>query len=158
MHVVTMGYMELLPVNKDYDTISDNVREFSAKRLYELIEGMRPFVAEALSDPGGLFDTEPGRIQAHAALIKLQVGMIKELGALYRVTYRPEPAEVEPMIPASKVEALMQEAAVRMEEAVAAAALEAELRAREDERRREQLSLEAAKQRVTTALAGLKRE
>lgn len=149
--------MDLLPVNQDYDAISDNVRDFSAKRLYELIEGMRPFISEALSDPGGLFDTEPGRIQAHTAMIKLQVGMIKELGALYRVTYRPEPPETEPSIPASKVEALLAEAAVRMQEAVEAAAVEAAEQVRIQERRREQLSLEAAKQRVTSALGALKR-
>lgn len=146
-------------VPQDYDQVSDNVRIFSAQRLTELIRTVQPHVAEALSDPQGLHDLEPGRILAHVALTKLQITLIKELGALYRVTAEPRKDE-EQSIPAVKVEAMLQQAQdaaeARIAAAVEAAAVEARRQVLQELSLREQLSLEAARTRVAASLQRLR--
>jgi hypothetical protein len=148
--------MELLPVSKDYDQVSEHVRTFSANALYEMIAGLRPYVSEALSDPGGIHDVEPSRLVAYTQLLKLQSSLIKDLGLLYRVQDRPMP-EGEEQIPASAVARILAEA-----QAAAAAELEAavaatEARIRADVETRTRLSLEAAKEQVLGAAAALRR-
>lgn len=147
--------MELLPAGQDHDITALKVRQFSATRLTELIVGLQPFVEQALQDPSDVVELEPARILANAALIKLHVTLIKELGALYQVTARPV-TKVDPdMVPLSEVERLLHEAAVRSEELVAAAVADAEVRIRAELSQQQQLSLEAARVRVSTALSKL---
>lgn len=146
--------MELLPVTADYDQVSERIRQFAATRLMEMLEALRPFVAEALTDPAGIHDIEPGRLAAFAALIKLQSSMIKELGLLYRVQDRPR-EDGEETVPLTKVQQMLAEAEVRMAAAVAAAAAEARVAAELAAARSERLSLEAARASVAAKLAGL---
>lgn len=151
--------MDLVHTPQDYDQVSENVRIFSAQRFTELIRTLQPHVAEALADPDGLHDMEPGRILAHVALTKLQVTLIKELGALYRVQQEPRRDE-EQSIPASRVEAMLLQAQEAAEARIAAAVAEAAEQARRDVleqlSQREQLSLEQARTRVAASLERLK--
>lgn len=150
--------MDLLPVTADYDTISDKMREFAAARYMELISNLSNHVNEALSDPAGIHDTEPGRIQAYTALVKLQTTLIKELGALYRVTDRPRVEEdPEPMITVEEHEEALRLAQEREDRAVAAAAETATAAALAAVAHREVLDLDAARDRVARGLRALGR-
>ncbi len=148
--------MDLLPVTADYDLISDRMRQMAATRYMEMIEGLRPHVAEALSDPAGIHDIEPGRLQAYAALIKLQTSLIKELGLLYRVQDRP-PVEQEPGMPLDEVQRLLDEAQEREDLAVAAAADAAAAATRLALEQREVVDLAVARDRVARGLKALGR-
>lgn len=150
--------MELSKPDDEYDRISENVRRVSAQRFTELINGLQPLVTQCLADPDGLWDVEPGRIQAHVALIKLQGQLIKELGALYRVTAAPVVREDPTLIPASTVAQMLAEQEARMEAAVLQAAEQAAAATRLELEQQEVLSLEAARSRVTAALEKLKQE
>jgi hypothetical protein len=143
--------MELIPVTAEYDHLSEQMRRFTATRLMETIEAIRPYVAAALSDPDAIHDAEPGRIQAHVALIKLQQSMLRDIGLLYRVQDRPR-EDKEEVLPVAKVQELLAEAEVRMQEAVAAAALAAAAEAEVRVQQRQQLSLEAARESVVAKL------
>jgi hypothetical protein len=146
--------MDLLPVTADYDDISERMRQVAAARYMEMIEGLRPHVAEALSDPAGIHDTEPGRLQAYAALVKLQATLIKELGLLYRVQDRPV-ADVEPGMPLDEVSRLLDEAQAREDAAVAVAADAAAAATRQALLQRESLDLGVARERVASGLRAL---
>lgn len=150
--------MDLLPVTADYDAITDRMRQFAAARYMELIEGLRPHVAEALSDPAGIHDTEPGRLQAYAALVKLEATLLKELGLLYRVQDRPhvdeEPEEVISLVEHEEQLRLAQE---REDRAVAAAAEVATAAALAAVAHREVLDLGAARECVARGLKALGR-
>lgn len=152
--------MDILPTTAAYDEISENMRRFTATRLMEIIESLRPHLAEILSDPGGIHELEPARIAANTAVIKLQASMLRELGTLYRIHQRPH-VEEEKGIPTAKVQQMLQEAEVRMEEAVAAAAVNAaaleRMRVEGELQERERLSLEVARVRVADGLAVLQR-
>lgn len=145
--------MELLPVTADYDTLSDKTRLFAAQRLAELIETLRPVVAEAL-DGTSLYDLEPARIQANVALVKLNANLIKQLGELYRVQDRPR-EELEASMPLEQVQKLLDAAEARTEEAVAAALEEGQRRGLELGAARERVSLEAARAAVASGLRAL---
>lgn len=147
--------MELLPTGTDHDAVAEKVRQFSATKLTELIMGLAPFVQQALADPTDVLELEPARIQANMTVIKMHTTLIKELGALYQVTARPAAKADPDMVPLREVERLLSEAAVRTEELVAAAVLETEARVRGEVEARQQLSLEAARTRVTAALSKL---
>ena len=149
--------MDLLPVTADYDQISERMRQMAATRYMEMIEGLRPHVAEALSDPSGIHDTEPGRLQAYAALIKLQATLVKELGLLYRVQDRPREDEAEPMVPVSELEEQLRLAQEREDLAVAAAADAAAEATRLALERREVVDLAVARDRVARGLKALGR-
>lgn len=149
--------MDLLPVTADYDAISDRMRQFAATRYMELIEGLRPHVAEALSDPAGIHDTEPGRLQAYAALVKLQATLMKELGLLYRVQDRPQQEEAEEMVSLAEHEEALRLAQERQDRAVAAAAETATAAALAAVAHREVLDLDAARDRVARGLRALGR-
>lgn len=162
VHVVYLTQthiMDMVHVPQDYDQVSENVRIFSAQRFTELIQQLQPHVAEALADPQGLHDLEPGRILAHVALTKLQVTLIKELGALYRVQQEPR-REDEAAIPAAKVEQMLLTAQLEAEARIAAAVEQAAADARAavvaELSQREQLSLEQARTRVAASLERLK--
>lgn len=159
MHVVypTLEGMDLLPVTSDYDAISERMRQFAATRYMELIEGLRPHVAEALSDPAGIHDTEPGRLQAYAALVKLQATLMKELGLLYRVQDRPREDEQEPMITVAQHEEALRLAQEREDAAVAAAAELATAAAVAALERKELIDLGVARERVARGLRALGR-
>jgi len=148
--------MDLLPVTADYDAISERMRQVAAARYMEMIEGLRLHVAEALSDPAGIHDTEPGRLQAYVALVKLQATLIKELGLLYRVQDRPE-VEQEPGMPLDEVARLLDEAQARQDAAVAAAADAAAAATRVALEQRESLDLGVARDRVARGLRALGR-
>jgi crotonobetainyl-CoA:carnitine CoA-transferase CaiB-like acyl-CoA transferase len=150
--------MDLLPVTADYDAISERMRQMAAATYMELIEGLRPYVAEALCDPAGIHDTEPGRLLAYTGLVKLQATLIKELGALYRVADRPRvEEEAEESMPVSEVQLLLDEAQRREDKAVAAAAAEAEVRTRAALEQREVVDLAVARDRVARGLKALGR-
>lgn len=150
--------MDLLPVTADYDTISEKMREFAAARYMEIIAQLNNHVNEALSDPAGIHDTEPGRLMAYAQLVKLQTTLIKELGALYRVTDRPRvEEEPEPMITVEEHEEALRLAQEREDRAVAAAAETATQAALAAVAHREVLDLDAARDRVARGLKALGR-
>lgn len=151
--------MDLLPVTAEYDAISERMRQFAATRYMEMIEGLRPHVAEALSDPAGIHDTEPGRLQAYAALVKLQATLMKELGLLYRVQDRPkvEEEDTEPMITLVEHEEALRLAQEREDRAVAAAAELATQAALAAVAHREVLDLGVARDRVARGLRALGR-
>jgi hypothetical protein len=111
----------------------------------------------ALSDPAGIHDTEPGRLQAYAALVKLQASMIKELGLLYRVQDRPKVEEAEEMISLVEHEEALRLAQEREDRAVAAAAETAAAAALAAVAHREVLDLDAARDRVARGLRALGR-
>jgi hypothetical protein len=149
--------MDLLPVTADYDQISERMRQVAASTYMELIEGMRPHVREALSDPAGIHDTEPGRLQAYTAMVKLQATLIKELGLLYRVQDRPREDVQEESMPLREVQLLLDEAQRREDAAVAAAAQLAEARTRAELVQREVIDLAVARDRVARGLKALGR-
>jgi hypothetical protein len=150
--------MDLLPVTADYDLISERMRQMAATRYMEMIEGLRPHVAEALSDPAGIHDTEPGRLQAYTAMVKLQATLIKELGLLYRVQDRPRVEEdTEEMISLVEHERELQLAQEREDRAVAAAVEHATAAALAAVAHREVLDLGAARERVARGLKALGR-
>jgi len=149
--------MDLLPVTQDYDAISEKMREFAATRYMEIIGSLSGYVAQALNDPDGIHDIEPGRLQAHVALVKLQTSLIKELGLLYRVQDRPQQEEAEEMIPASEVAALLAEAQAREDRAVAVAAEAATAVALAAVEHRQVVDLDAARERVARGLRALGR-
>jgi len=146
--------MDLLPVTADYDAISERMRQVAAARYMEMIEGLRPHVSEALSDPAGIHDTEPGRIQAYVSLVKLQATLIKELGLLYRVQDRPL-VEQEAGMPLDEVARLLDEAQAREDAAVAAAADAAAAATRAALEHRESVDLGVARERVARGLRAL---
>lgn len=148
--------MELLPVSSEYDKVSDTVRTFSARQLMEMIAGLKPFVAEALSDPGGIHDVEPSRLVAYTQLLKLQSSLIKDLGLLYRVQDRPQTDEEE-RIPASTVARILAEAEAAHQQQLEQLARDVETRTRLDVETRQQLSLEEAREQVLGAVAALRR-
>lgn len=141
---------------EDYDAAAARLRVYAAHRLMELVEGVAPLTREILAAGSSVFDWEPGRVQAHVALLKLQSSLVKELGALYRVGERP-PAAGEAVMPVSAVQELLEAAESRLEVAVA----EAEARMREqvlqEMQVRERLSLDAARGRVVAGLEVLRR-
>lgn len=149
--------MDLIPVTAEYDLISERMRQMAATRYLEMIEGLRPHVAQALSDPAGIHDTEPGRLQAYAALIKLQVALVKELGLLYRVQDRPREEETEPMVPLAEMQRELELAQEREDVAVAAAADAAAQATALALQRREVTDLAVARDRVARGLKALGR-
>lgn len=144
----------MLPVTADYNDISDRMRQVAAARYMEMIEGLRPYVAEALCDPAGIHDTEPGRLQAYAALVKLQATLIKELGLLYRVQDRPV-QELELGVPQEEVDRLLEAAQAREDAAVAAAADAAAAATRAALEHRDVVDLGVARERVARGLRAL---
>lgn len=149
--------MDLLPVTQDYDTISEKMREFAAARYMEIISNLSGYVNQALNDPDGIHDIEPGRIQAHVALVKLQTSLIKELGLLYRVQDRPRQEEAEDLMPVAEHEEALRLAQEREDRAVAAAADAAAQAAIAAVAQREVLDLDAARDRVARGLRALGR-
>lgn len=150
--------MDLLPVTADYDQISERMRQVAATSYMELIEGLRPHVREALGDPAGIHDTEPGRLQAYTAMVKLQATLIKELGLLYRVQDRPrEDVELEESMPLREVQLLLDEAQRREDAAVAVAAQAAEAATRAQLEQKDVIDLAVARDRVARGLKALGR-
>lgn len=149
--------MDLLPVTADYDQISERMRQVAASTYMEMIEGMRPHVREALSDPAGIHDTEPGRLQAYTAMVKLQATLIKELGLLYRVQDRPRVEETEEMISLVEHERELELAQERQDRAVAAAVAAVQQQMVEAAVQREVVDLAVARDRVARGLKALGR-
>lgn len=146
--------MELLPVARNYEELSDKTRQFAAQRLLEMIESLRPHVAEILTESP--LDLEPARIQANVALLKLHSNMIKELGLLYRVQDRPVQQQEETM-PVAAVHKLLEEQEARMQELVAAEVEAAEMRGRLEAARVQELSTAQARDRLRGQLGQLGR-
>lgn len=144
---------DLVPI-LDHEAATQRARQFAATRLLEMIESLRPYVDQVLGDPASVHDLEPGRIQAHTALIKLQATLIKELGDLYQVRMPPK-IKTEDVLPAAKVQEMLEQQRLELEQAAVLAreALAAELRAEFEAR--QQLSLEAARSRVVEGLEEL---
>lgn len=147
--------MQLQTTGEDYDTASQRLRVYAAHRLMELVEGLAPLTQEVLAAGNSIYDWEPGRIQAHVALLKLQQTLVKELGALYRVGDRPA-AVGEATMPVSAVQQLLEAAEVRTQEAVAAAVAAAREETLQEVQLRERVSLAAARGRVAAGLGLLR--
>lgn len=149
--------VDLVHAEVDHDEVSRQVRSFAAQRLYELIETNRRHVEVAFSDPAGLWDVEPARIQAHVSLVKLQAVLIKELGSLYQLSRAPvRPGDEVAVMPVSEVEELLLVAAREREEAVAVAVAAAVAAVRVEVEVGRRLELEAARGKVLDALSVLK--
>ena len=149
--------MDLLPVTAEYEQISQRMRQYAAAQYMEIINSLSNHVAEVLRDPGGIHDIEPGRLQAHLALVKLHTTLIKELGLLYRVQDRPQEEAGEDMVPASQVEELLARAAVEQERAVELAVAAATQAALEASAARERVDERVARERVVAGLRHLGR-
>lgn len=144
--------MELLPVARNYEELSEKTRNFAAQRLLEMIESLRPHIAEILTESP--LDLEPARIQANVALLKLHTNMIKELGLLYRVQDRPAQQQEEVM-PLAAVQQLLQEQEARMEELAAAQVEAARLQGAAEAAKQLELSTAAARDRLRGSLKAL---
>lgn len=147
--------MELVPVT-DYNEVSARMREYAAGRYMELLEALRPHVAAILADPEGMVhEQEPARTMAQVQLLKFHQSLVKDLGALYRVTDRPEVQREDVVSVAEHEEALERQAqlleleAREREDAAAAAAVAAV-------QLRERLSLEEARGRLVAGVAALR--
>lgn len=120
-----------------------------------LIERMQPLVEQCLDDPNAVWDAEPARLAAQTGILRLQLALIRDLGALYQVSKPPREKADPNLVPLEKVEAMLaaqqQVAQQRLDEAVSAAVSAT----REELVAKEQLSLEAARERVTSALSRL---
>lgn len=147
--------MDLVNEGMDYGQLSEAVRQYSAQRLFSLIEVLQPHVDNLFDrDPNAMGYMEPVRITAQAGVARLFVASVKELGDLYRVGQEPRPVEPpEPMVPAAQVP-LMIEAAVgeAVQEAVAAVRMELESQAAE----RREVAASEARAAVVTALARIR--
>lgn len=97
----------------DYDRVSEQVRQYCAQKYMLLEQALQPYIN------GDMGDIQPGHATAYITLLK-------ELGRLYRA--QAVPRDPEAMIPASKVQQLLDAAAQRQEQAVAEAVAEAEAR------------------------------
>jgi hypothetical protein len=146
--------MDLLPVSDDYDQLTDTVRKFSAQRLMEMIEALRPFIAEILQDPEGVHDLEANRILAYTSLLKLHTSLIKDLGHLYRA-HMPPPRQ-DDAIPAELVTRMLEDAAQRHQAELETAIAQAEARTRAALEQAAQHSLQAARDQVRTQIAALR--
>lgn len=150
--------MDLLPVTAEYDAISERMRQFAAAQYMDMIKGLSDYVAQALNDPAGIHDAEPGRIQAHMSIVKLHASLIKELGLLYRVQDRPrQEEEEEEMVPAAELELQLRLAQEREDRAVAAATEAATAAALAAVAHREIVDLDVARERVARGLRALGR-
>lgn len=149
--------MDLLPVTADYDAISEQMRQFAATQYMGMIKGLSNYVEQALSDPGGIHDAEPGRIQAHLAIVKLHASLIKELGLLYRVQDRPATEDTEEMVSLEEHEHELRLAQEREDRAVAAATEAATAAALAAVAHREIVDLDVARERVARGLRALGR-
>lgn len=149
--------MDLLPVTADYDAISERMRQFAATQYMDMIKGLNDYVAQALSDPAGIHDAEPGRIQAHLAIVKLHASLVKELGLLYRVQDRPHEEVQEETISLEAHEEALRLAQEREDRAVEAAAAAATTAALAAVAHREVLDLATARERVARGLRALGR-
>lgn len=148
--------MELLPVTQDYDRISAQIRSHAARELAAMLETLRPYIDEAFGDPGGVHDLEPSRLVAYTQLLKLHTSLLKDLGALYRVTDRPA-ADGEDKIPASAVAAMVEQMQREHEQALEQARIEAAAAAREQVTLTHMLSLQAAREQVLGSLERINR-
>jgi hypothetical protein len=131
--------MELMKPD-NFDNVSDNVRHFCAQRLYELEQGLRPWV------DGSFGEILPGHLNGY-------LGVLKELANLYEAHKRPR--RDEELVPAAKVAALLAEAEARMQAAVAVAIEETEARLRQELESGVKLSIEQAKTTVLSRLSVL---
>lgn len=149
--------MDLIPVTADYEQISERMRQFAAAQYMDIINSLSNHVNEVLSDPGGIHDIEPGRLQANMTVVKLHTNLIKELGLLYRVQDRPRMDDAEPMISVEEHEEALRLAQEREDRAVAAAAETATQAALAAVAHREVLDLDVARDRVARGLRALGR-
>lgn len=121
----------------DYDKISQEVRRYCAQKYLALAEALQPYIS------GELGDITPGHATAY-------INLIKELGRLYKV--QAPPRDPEAMIPASKVQQLLQEAALTAERAVQAAVADTEARIRREIAAQSEGDLELARREVLARL------
>lgn len=133
-------FMDLVTYD-DYDKISEQVRRYCAQRYVQLADQLQPYVS------GELGDILPGHATAY-------ITCLKELGRLYG-THKP-PRDPEAMIPASKVQALLQAAEARIEQAVAEAVAATEIQVRAELAARSDLDMELARTQVLERLSKIK--
>jgi hypothetical protein len=99
----------------DYDKISEQIRQYCAQKLMELEQSLADYVN------GNMGEISPAHATAY-------ITVLKELGRLYGA--QKPPRDPEAMIPASKVQILLQAAETRAEIMVREAIAETEQRIR----------------------------
>lgn len=124
----------------DYGDIAENVRRFTAERLYELEKTLRPMV------DGTFGEVLPGHLNGY-------LGVIKELGRLYQLSKPPR--ALQDLIPMDKVTEIL--AGMRAEHAreLAAAVAAAEHRVRMELESGTRVSVQQAQTTVLTKLLQL---
>lgn len=121
----------------DYDRLSEQMRRYCAQKFMELEANLVSYVN------GDFGDVQPAHVQAYVAVIK-------ELGRLYNA--QKPPRDPEAMLPASKVQQLLEAAEARTAAAVAEAIHATEQRLRQELALEQASSLELAKAQVQERL------
>lgn len=124
----------------DYDGISDRVRAFCAERLYELERSLRPMV------DGSFGEVLPGHVNVYLA-------GLRDLARLYQAQQRP--VALAQMIPAAKVQMLLQAQEAAFEERLRIELVRVEERVRMEVQGGQKLSIQAAQSTVLSRLAEL---
>jgi len=124
----------------DYDAISDTVRAFCADRLYDLERSLRPLV------DGSFGEVLPGHLNGY-------LGVLRELAKLYEAHKRPRDAEA--LVPVGKVQQLLAAAEDAWSQRLEQAVQEAKDQVRMEIAGGQQLSIQAAKDTVSSKLTAL---
>lgn len=125
----------------DYDVVSERVRTYIAQKLVALEQALEPYVN------GDMGDIMPGHAGAYITLLK-------ELGRLYEVQKRPR--DPDALIPAAKVEQILAEQRLRLDQEREQLILETELRVRRENEASATKSLESARLQVMDRLGQLR--
>ena len=135
--------MDIIPTPRDqvdYDAISDTVRNFCAERLYELEKSLRPLV------DGTFGEVLPGHLSGY-------LSTLKDLAKLYEAHKRPH--DLANMIPAVKVQQLLEATHEQWERKLTEEIARTEERVRMEVANGSQRSIESAKSLVLARLNDL---
>lgn len=132
------GMNEVQQIN--YEDIAEGVRRFATERLYELERGLRPLV------DGSFGEVLPGHLNAY-------LGLLRELGRIYQLSKPPR--ALQDLVPMDKVQELLAGMREQHARELAEAVALAETRARIEAASAAKLSIEAAKNTVSTRLMEL---
>lgn len=132
------GMNEVQQIN--YEDIAEGVRRFATERLYELERGLRPLV------DGSFGEVLPGHLNAY-------LGLLRELGRIYQLSKPPR--ALQDLIPMDKVQELLAGMRDQHARELAEAVALAETRARIEAASAQKLSIEAARNTVSTRLMEL---
>lgn len=145
MHNVIHTLSTMMPAMNEvqqinYEDIAEGVRRFATERLYELERGLRPLV------DGSFGEVLPGHLNAY-------LGLLRELGRIYQLSKPPR--ALQDLVPMDKVQELLAGMREQHARELAEAVALAETRARIEAASAAKLSIEAAKNTVSTRLMEL---